>query len=469
MIENYGGATPPGTFTLVEYHLGDAYSTTWGSARQGFYSVTGTPTAIFDGVQSVVGAGSVDSAYANYIAKYNLRMAVATDVTIDLGGRLLSGTTYEVKAKVGIEAGGAGKSLRIYMVQVLDNYPTSPNYERYTFIQSPTTHGSEDVVTLAANDSVMITHNFTLSGPSAADPNNVKIVAWAQDYPTSKNIWQAATLHWPPTPLQLLGDMNGDDIVDVSDISMFVLAQTDLPAWQALYPDIVLLEAGDMNQDGIFNGADVQAFSWVVINDQTPPTPNPMTWEVAPTPISTTEIIMTASEAVDPSGVEYYITATGIGAVSSGWMSTREFSSSPLQANRSYSYKVKARDQSPQQNTTADSTPVVYKATFIETPVGLTVGTPTSTDVPLTAIGPFSRLNTALSGLYFEVTDMAGTPAGTGAAINAWRTSSVLTTATATGLTPNTTYRLRVKARNYYADETPWYPAADYIYVTTAP
>jgi hypothetical protein len=120
---------------------------------------------------------------------------------------------------------------------------------------------------------------------------------------------------------------------------------------------------------------------------------------------------------------------------------------------------------SPQYNTTGDST-VISVATFIETPSDLTVGTVTTNSIQVTAPGTFTRLTSNLSGLYFEVTDMAGTPVG-GADANAWKQ---VQTITATGLTPGTTYRFRVKARNYYAvNETAWYPLADYVNATTSP
>jgi hypothetical protein len=470
MLDNYNNATPPGTFTLLQIHVGDSYATTWGNARDSFYAITGTPTAIFDGVQTVVGAGSVDSAYAAYMAKYNLRRAVATDVTIQLGGRQVSGATYEIKAKVGIEAGGTAKSLRIYIVQVLDDYPTSPTYSRCCVIQAATTHGSEDLVTVSPGQFQIVTRNLTFSGPSWTTPSNIKIVAWAQDTTGgSKNVQQAATMSWPFIPLQMLGDMNGDYSVNLNDIPLFALALVDRPAYQALYPNIDIFEAGDINKDGLLNGADVHALVPILIDDHTPPSPTPMTWNVSPsgspTAISTSAITMTATEATDISGVEYFFTATGIGSHSSPWQSSRTYTDTALAPNRSFSYKVKARDLSPQYNTTGDST-VISVATFIETPSDLTVGTVTTNSIQVTAPGTFTRLTSNLSGLYFEVTDMAGTPVG-GADANAWKQ---VQTITATGLTPGTTYRFRVKARNYYAvNETAWYPLADYVNATTSP
>ena len=465
MLNDANDATPPGTFTLLQIHVGDDYGTAWGSSRWTFY-FTGeplTPTVFLDGACLTMGADSIAFAYTSYMACYNGRQAVATDVTIQLTGRLLSTPTGEFKAKVGIEAGGTGKTLRIYFAQVLDHYPASPTYSRYCFIQAATALGSEDIVNVSPGTYQTVIGNFTLSGASLSDPNNVKIVAWAQDGVT-KEIWQAATVAWPT---QVVGDF----IVNMDDVPLFTLALTDRVAYQALYPDTDVDIAGDTNGDGLFDGADINSFADIVINDHTPPTPNPMTWSIPPAAISTSSITMTATTATDQSGVEYYFTASGPDSHSSGWMLSPFYTDTDLQTNQSYSYKVKARDQSPQHNeTTNDGSSLMYLGTFIETPSGLTVDTTTSTSIQVTAAGPFTRPSTGSSGFYFEVTDLDGTPVGTGSGVNKWTAGTLMpTTATASSLTPNTTYRFRVKARNQYGLETPYYPAADYVLVTTLP
>ncbi len=91
--------------------------------------------------------------------------------------------------------------------------------------------------------------------------------------------------------------------------------------------------------------------------DTTAPTPNPVTWAVAPTPVSSTEITMTASTAADPSGVEYYFTCTSGGGNDSGWQDSPVFTDSGLTPSTTYTYEVKARDKSSQQNETAASSP----------------------------------------------------------------------------------------------------------------
>jgi hypothetical protein len=226
-------------------------------------------------------------------------------------------------------------------------------------------------------------------------------------------------------------DCNGNGILDACDI------------------------AGGYSNDANGNGIPDEC------DDVTPPSPNPMSFESGsglPHPVSMTEITMIASEAGDPFGVQYYFSASGAGSHSRDWGAGRVYADTGLQVNRNYSYKVKARDLSVHQNETVYS-PAVSIATFIETPTALAFGAVANTSIPVTAPGTFTRLSNNLSGLFFEVTKLDGTPVG-GTQANTWIKTQTMT---ATGLTPGTTYRFRIKARNYFGvNETPWFPASGY-------
>jgi C1A family cysteine protease len=258
-----------------------------------------------------------------------------------------------------------------------------------------------------------------------------------------------------------LQDCNDNGIHDLCDIYDHVSADCNLNG----APDECDIASGrsrDFNNNGIPDDCEP---------DTTPPTPNPMAFaEPAglPTALDTSTISMTAAQATDSFGaVEYYFHASGADSSSSGWQAARGYTDSGLQTNRNYSYKVKARDLSVNENQTEYS-PTVAVATWIETPTALTFGTVTDDSIQVTAPGTFTRLNQNLSGLYFEVTAFDGTPVG-GSGVNTWTQLSLSQTATAAGLSANTTYRFRVKARNYYGqNETPWYPASGYVtHVTT--
>ncbi|MFC2155665.1 hypothetical protein ACFLRB_04155 [Acidobacteriota bacterium] len=90
--------------------------------------------------------------------------------------------------------------------------------------------------------------------------------------------------------------------------------------------------------------------------DTTPPSPDPMTWATQPNATGSTTISMTATTASDISGVEYYFECTAGSGHDSGWQDSTTYEDSGLQPETQYTYRVKARDKSPNQNETAFST-----------------------------------------------------------------------------------------------------------------
>jgi hypothetical protein len=75
-------------------------------------------------------------------------------------------------------------------------------------------------------------------------------------------------------------------------------------------------------------------------------------------PVNTdTSIGMIASEAVDPSGVEYYFDCTGGSGTDSGWQDSRAYTDMGLSSGTTYTYRVQARDKSENQNAAGYSDP----------------------------------------------------------------------------------------------------------------
>ena len=192
MLNNY-----PDTFTAVQIHpFSDGYNTAWSAARGTFYGVGGTPSARFDGVLTCHGAQpSVGQQYTWFLDQYNARQAVPTDVTIELCGVEDSAPTFDVTARVCIEPGGTGKTMRIHMVQVLDNWPNPPTYSRYTQVLA---NNAPDI-TLGAGECAEVETSFTFDSASWSNQEDIKIVAWAQDTLSSgpSEVYQAAQMHWP--------------------------------------------------------------------------------------------------------------------------------------------------------------------------------------------------------------------------------------------------------------------------------
>ncbi len=86
--------------------------------------------------------------------------------------------------------------------------------------------------------------------------------------------------------------------------------------------------------------------------DTDAPTPNPLTWVQVPTPAANNSIMMMATNAADPNMVEYLFSNT-VNHVTSGWQDGRTWTDTGLTDGVTYTYKVKARDKSANQNETA--------------------------------------------------------------------------------------------------------------------
>ncbi len=194
-------------FVVVEYHCNDAYATQWGNARGDFYDIwaTGLPWFAYDGLWD---AWPIN----NYEPALQQRLVEPTDVTLELSGVEMAADTWEFTAEVCVEAGGAGKDMRIYMVQALDKYPASPTYSRNTFRQAAST---EDV-TVAAGECVDVVRTFIFDGTSMAQPEDIVVMAWAQQPLPGipAEVHQAAQIKWPFAEPGLFAD--GFESGDVS-------------------------------------------------------------------------------------------------------------------------------------------------------------------------------------------------------------------------------------------------------------
>lgn len=255
MIHNY-----PNTFALVSIHYGDGYATSWGNTRHTFLLGGGTPRAWFDDSIDCYGAyENVTQQYNWYRNSYLTRQAVATDVWIEMSMDPIDADTFRVSAEIGIDAGGTAKTMRVNMVQVLDNYPTGQSYpQRNTLMQG----AAYQIITVQPGESTVIANEFTLNATSLANPDDVKFIAWAQMNNSSApaQVYNTAVLPFvDPYPV---GDMDCDGLVNNADIGPFVLAITNPNGpggYTETYPDCSMLN-GECSGDGMFNNADIPCF-----------------------------------------------------------------------------------------------------------------------------------------------------------------------------------------------------------------
>jgi len=246
----------PDTLIPIELHVGDDYHTNWALSRYSFYSGSGTPTAWFDGVRSCVGANTnVTAMYNWYKDQYDARRAIPTDVTIQLDAFFIAAWDCRVQVEVAIEPTGQAKTMRVHLVQLIDNWPGDPWYSRNTFRQAATT----ETVTLYPGESAFFERTFTFDTQSWFNYSQIRLVAWAQATNSSApaEVYNAAILSAPFE--YLTGDLDCDGDVDFDDINPFVLALGGQAGYEAIYPDCQWLNA-DCDDDGDVDFDDINPF-----------------------------------------------------------------------------------------------------------------------------------------------------------------------------------------------------------------
>lgn len=192
--------------------------------------------------------------------------------------------------------------------------------------------------------------------------------------------WASAPATVSDTEIVMTANLATDDSgVQYYFTNFTIIDGTHDSGWQAspTYNDTGLepstrysytVKARDLSSNNNETGDSASESATTDAPDVTAPTPDPMTWASPPAAISTSQITMTANPASDTSGVEYYFTCTSGGGQDSGWQDSRTYTDSALSPSTSYSYVVKARDKSSNQNETANSTPAASATTL--TPSG---------------------------------------------------------------------------------------------------
>ncbi|MHC4159312.1 MAG: hypothetical protein ACYSSO_09570, partial [Planctomycetota bacterium] len=193
---------------------------------------------------------------------------------------------------------------------------------------------------------------------------------------------------------------------------------------------------------------EIDSFTLIHQVDTAPPEPDPMTWATLPYATGDSSIAMVATTATDASGVEYYFDCITAGGHDSNWQDNSDYEDTNLNPSTPYSYRVQARDKSPNQNATAWSTTETATTQAVDT-------TPPEPD-PMTwatvpyATGPFSiamvaTTATDISGVeyYFDCITAGGHDSN-------WQDDSDYEDS---GLDPDTPYTYKVQARDKSANQ----------------
>jgi hypothetical protein len=230
---------------------GGRYSTDWGQQRAFVYYALGSyPTTWFDGKIGYEGAPSVNAVYSAYLGAIESLSSVASDVVIDVSAVPTGTGVYDVTMTVSLEPGGFGKTLRLHLLQALDDYGV---YDDQTTVAHNTVMQSlEDGydVMLVPGQTMRFTETLTLDAASASQFEDIRLIAWAQEpapfgYDGGAEVFNAAQVSLSNSHP---ADFNSDGIVNAGDLSL----------WQNEFGSSGLLpgEGADGDRNGRVDGAD---------------------------------------------------------------------------------------------------------------------------------------------------------------------------------------------------------------------
>lgn len=130
---------------VVENHNGDAFANTYSNARNSYYSITGYPTAVFDGVLSVVGGSHTNSMYGSYLPKYTQRIGIPSVVamTMDVTNTGLDYTVVITMQKIGtIPAGSLKLRFNVTVSNVQVNWQGQTHLDFINVLMVPSATGT---------------------------------------------------------------------------------------------------------------------------------------------------------------------------------------------------------------------------------------------------------------------------------------------------------------------------------------
>ncbi len=194
---------------VIEHHKGsstpDPFENVYSAARVAYYSITGFPTAVFDGQQQVIGGSNTQSMYSNYLPKYNSRIAINSAYSLSIFGDH-SGNDYNITVRVNKVASTPPYNnivLQFALTEsdILYNWQGQTHLNFVNRVMSPDQNGTP--LDFSSGDVQDIELNFTMGNDWVAD--NCELVAFIQNN-DDKEILQGtkvALTEITPLPVEL--------------------------------------------------------------------------------------------------------------------------------------------------------------------------------------------------------------------------------------------------------------------------
>lgn len=149
---------------VIENHNGDPYAYAGSDSRNSYYTITGYPTAIFDGLTRVVGGSHTASMYTSYLPKYNTRISTPANMFIDM---VVTHTGLDYTAVITMTKVGTitktDLKLQFFVTQsgISQNWQGQTHLEHVNRMMVPDQNGT--AVSFTSGDEQTVTLNWTMN------------------------------------------------------------------------------------------------------------------------------------------------------------------------------------------------------------------------------------------------------------------------------------------------------------------
>ncbi len=198
---------------IIENHNGDPFATTDSDARNSYYSITGYPTAWFDGsYDKVVGGSHTQSKYSAYKPIVDARIDMDSDFTLDIYG-IDDGDDYTITIRIQDVGGYSGSNVKLRFaltesdIQYSWQGQTEVNFVNRLMVPD---HNGTDLSGYDLSQITDIELDFTFN--SSWDDENCELVAFLQD-DDSQEVLQSQKVALNSLLPLLAADFSADDTI----------------------------------------------------------------------------------------------------------------------------------------------------------------------------------------------------------------------------------------------------------------
>lgn len=171
---------------IIEYHNGDAFANAFSNHRNSYYSVTGYPTAHFDGVLEQSGGSTSTSMYSSYLPLYNQRIAIPCDYEASIYGENTGGLNYDVTVIIDLLNGTPPANLTAHLVltesEIVYSWQGLNELNYVCRAMYPNQYGT--TVSFSGGNQMII--NYTFSIDATWNTQHIELVAFMQDESTKE-------------------------------------------------------------------------------------------------------------------------------------------------------------------------------------------------------------------------------------------------------------------------------------------